>query len=129
VIIPPDLQEVLIQYVPWRLSTKDPDDEDPLLIPPKPLRKAQAKGVSRSAVVDILAFWTKKAGLPHLHFHTLRHTFATNLLKRGGTDLKVVQMMLRHKSIHSTEVYLHPTQEDCDSAVLKACFPLDEVPT
>jgi site-specific recombinase XerD len=129
VIIPPDLQEVLVQYVPWRLSTKEPDDQDPLLIPSRPLRKAHAPGVSRNAVSQILRYWTRKAALPHLHFHTLRHTFATNLLKRGGTDLKVVQMMLRHKSIHSTEVYLHPTQEECDSAVLKACFPPSEVPT
>jgi integrase/recombinase XerD len=129
VVVPPDLQEALIQYVPWRLSTKEPDDDDPILIPSKPLQKSLSPTLSRNGVGDVLNYWTKKAGIPHLKFHTLRHTFATNLLKRGGTDLKVVQMMLRHRSIQSTQVYLHPTQEDCDTAVLKACYPPQEMPS
>ena len=47
--------------------------------------------------------------------HTLRHTFATELLRH--TNLRVVQLALGHRSITSTELYTHPTLQDLAKAL------------
>lgn len=52
--------------------------------------------------------------------HVLRHTYATQLLK--FTNLRVVQILLGHKSLLSTMIYTHPTSADCSAAVGRA-FP------
>lgn len=53
-----------------------------------------------------------------VHPHVLRHTFATQLLRH--TNVRVVQQMLGHASLTTTEIYTHPTQSDCKEAVNRA---------
>jgi site-specific recombinase XerD len=45
----------------------------------------------------------------HASIHTLRHSYATYLLEHG-VSLRMIQQILGHKSLSSTEVYLHVTQ-------------------
>lgn len=63
----------------------------------------------------ILAKVGRKACHRHVHPHMLRHTFATRLMR--VTSLRVVQQMLGHKQLSSTQIYTHPDQEDQDKAI------------
>ena len=57
----------------------------------------------------------------HVTPHVLRHTFATDMLN-NGCDIKIVQELLGHSSLKTTEVYTHVTNERLKS-VYYSCFP------
>jgi site-specific recombinase XerD len=50
-----------------------------------------------------------------IHPHMLRHTFATNLMQT--TNARVVQQLLGHKNLSSTQIYMHPNQQDLKKAI------------
>ena len=64
----------------------------------------------------------KKAGLAKpASVHTLRHSFATHLLKQG-TDIRTVQELLGHANLQTTMIYTHVTRPD----IMRVKSPLDD---
>jgi len=71
-------------------------------------------------VQRILGKYAKIAGIEkRVHPHMLRHTFATHLLD-GGADLRVVQELLGHANLSSTQIYTHVTQSRAREVYLSA---------
>lgn len=82
-----------------------PQADNPLFV------SRQATRLSSRSVHRIVLKYARKAGINKtITPHTLRHTFATHLLE-GGADLRVVQDLLGHTTISTTQIYTHVSLE------------------
>ncbi len=67
----------------------------------------RGRKLSRMGIWGIINKYSKNAGIQfQVHPHSFRHSFATHLVE-GGADLRVVQEMLGHSSINTTQIYTH----------------------
>ena len=75
------------------------------------------KKLSRMAIWNIIKEYVRMSGIKKpISPHVFRHTFATHLLE-GGADLRVVQELLGHANIQTTQIYTHT-----DRAYLKEVY-------
>lgn len=84
----------------------------PAMSPEGPWLFCNARGgrLSRQGGHKIVKRHAVAAGLPDtVSPHTLRHSFATHLVE-GGADIRVVQELLGHASVNTTQVYTHTSQ-------------------
>ena len=95
------LQDLLKAYIRESRSRLMDDAHDCLFV------NGKGKPLTSRGVQYILKTQGEKANLRmHLHPHMLRHTFATHLLDNGAS-LRIVQSLLGHESISTTQIYTH----------------------
>lgn len=76
-------------------------------------------GLTRQGFGKILRSLARQAGLGRLSPHTLRHSFATHLLGRGA-NLRVLQLLLGHADLATTQIYTHLDAERLKASHKKA---------
>lgn len=75
--------------------------------------------LTRAMVFTIIKRLAEKAGIHKvISPHTLRHSFATHLLQNGA-DLRVIQQLLGHEKITTTEIYTHLDIQDLRDAIMQ----------
>jgi integrase/recombinase XerC len=106
--------EALMVWLEYRKRLKSPFKEIFL--------SNRIRPMDPQTIRNIVAKWFERAGIQKKASpHVLRHTFATWQVS-SGTPLHVVQDLLGHASIQSTEIYLHVTSEDRRAAINKMRF-------
>jgi integrase/recombinase XerD len=79
----------------------------------------RGKQLSRVMIFTIIKNLAEKSGInKNISPHTLRHSFATELIQRGA-DLRAIQDMLGHESITTTEIYTHLNQADLLDTIIQ----------
>lgn len=75
--------------------------------------------LTRAMIFTIIKRLAQAAGVTkHVSPHTLRHSFATHMLQNGA-DLRIIQQLLGHENITTTEIYTHVDVEDLRKAILQ----------
>ena len=77
--------------------------------------------ISNKTVQWLVGKHLKEAGLEYkqLSTHKLRHTAATLMYREGGVDVRVLQDILGHEQLSTTQIYTHVASEDVERAVRK----------
>ena len=105
--------EAVTEYMNARIDATDDASQGILFL------NKFAKPLSRISVFSMVKKQAMLAGIrKEISPHTFRHSFATHLIENGA-DLRVVQEMLGHESILTTEIYTHIDSSTWQASVLE----------
>ncbi len=118
--LPPAALDTLKMYLKIRPSFLIKGIDSPWLFP----SSSRQGHLTRQRFGQLLKGLALKVGLnsAHLSPHTVRHAFAAHVL-RHGANLIVVQKLLGHSDISTTQIYTHVAQEEL-AELVEACHPL-----
>ncbi len=107
------LKEIHLWYVDRNLMKIKPGEEDYVFL------NRRGAHLTRTMILIMIKRTAEDAGIKKtISPHTLRHSFATALLK-GGADLRVIQALLGHEDIGTTEIYTHVETSDLRRTILE----------
>lgn len=107
------LPQSLIQHLRYYWATERPPAENDYLFPGRNLKRP----LNASSLQKTIKLATAASGInKDICVHTLRHSYATNLLELG-VDLRIIQNALGHKSITTTSNYAHLTPKTTERFV------------
>lgn len=111
----PALHDLLQHYLSHIRNNWVVDDNNPYVFVNQRGKQLTGRGIQYilNKVVNASNLMT------HVHPHMFRHSFATHMLDNGA-DLRVVQELLGHSSLSTTQIYVHVTQERLKSVYEKA---------
>lgn len=98
-------------------TRKDYRNDDPLFV------SKLNRIIDRRKLADMFANIGRRAGVPNVHPHRFRHTFAIQYLRNGG-NAYTLQAMLGHSTLETVKIYLKLAQVDIDLVHRKAS-PVD----
>ena len=101
------LKKQILDFLDYRTM------DSPYLFPSE-----RGEKMTRSGIQQLFKKWAKKTGISsHYSIHSLRHTYATNLYKASGYNLRLVQKQLGHSSPSITQVYADVINTDVEEAL------------
>ncbi|MDR3344681.1 MAG: tyrosine-type recombinase/integrase [Oscillospiraceae bacterium] len=105
-------EAAIAAYLPVRNKIPGALELDALFI------SGQRNRVNRGTVQHVVYATLEKAGLnqPGMSVHKLRHTAATLLYQHGGVDVRILQELLGHENLGTTEIYTHVSNEQLRDA-------------
>ncbi len=107
VLLPDGLRAKLDKFYRWKKRGGQSVAADAPLFMSRRKRRLSLRQVRNAFRV-----WQERAGFDrHFCFHALRHTACTNLYRRTR-DIRLTQRFARHKSILTTSIYAHPSDDD-----------------
>ena len=105
-------RDAVCGYLDVRSRPSAPQYSDTLFL------NCRGTGLSRVSIFNLVKHYTMLAGIDkEISPHTFRHSFATHLIENGA-DLRIVQEMLGHESIMTTEIYTHIDSSTWQASVL-----------
>jgi len=109
----PDIQDLLQHFYLWKIS----NSEDVLPFSYLFVSKFTKYKLGPRDFQRIVSKHSSNSIGRSIHPHTLRHTFATRLLSKS--NLRIVQQVLGHKNIQTTQIYTHPSNSEISEAINK----------